>query len=168
MRALPWLARVSLTAGGLGYARFASGTWGSLPPCVAVAVLVWGDQPVWMVNAVLALMGLWSAVACVRFGAAAEWAVGRKDAGCVVADEVAGMCIALAGLQWWSPAEAEGAWRSGAQIAAAFLLFRFFDVAKLPPCNALQRVRGGWGILLDDVIAGVYASVCVHLLTWAR
>lgn len=164
MRSLPWFARVSLTAGGLGYARFASGTWGSLPPCVAVAVLVWGDQPAWIINTALALLGLWAAVACVRFGGAAERAVGRKDVGCVVADEVAGMCISLAGLHWWDAGAPDSWWRNGVQIAGAFVLFRAFDVAKLPPCGALERVRGGWGILLDDLIAGVYAAVCVHVL----
>ncbi|MBL9140742.1 MAG: phosphatidylglycerophosphatase A [Phycisphaerae bacterium] len=155
-----------MSAGGLGYARFASGTWGSLPPCVAVALLVWTGQPVWIINTSLVLLGLWASVACVRFGKAAEWAVGAKDPGCVVADEVAGMCIALLGLQWWLPGEAGDRWwwHSGVQLLAAFLLFRFFDVLKPPPCGQLQRVRGGWGILLDDVFAGVYASVCVHLL----
>lgn len=164
MRSLPWLARFSLSAGGLGYARFASGTWGSLPPCVMVALLVWGGQPVWMINTALGLMGLWAAVACVRFGGDAEMAVGSKDCGCVVADEVAGMCIALAGLQWWMPGTEGWWWRDGVQIAVAFVLFRAFDVVKPPPCRQIQNVRGGWGILLDDVLAGVYASVCVHLL----
>lgn len=164
MRSLPWCARWSLSAGGLGYARFASGTWGSLPPCVLVAGLVWAGQPVWVVNTALALLGLWAAVACVRFGPAAERAVGVKDPGCVVADEVAGMCIALIGLQWAMPGADGWAQAASVQIVLAFVAFRFFDVVKLPPCNQVQRVRGGWGILLDDVIAGVYASVCVHLL----
>ncbi len=168
MRALPWFARFSLSAGGLGYARFASGTWGSLPPCVLVALLLRFDQPLWVVNTSLAFMGLWAAVACVRFGSQAEWAVGAKDPGCVVADEVVGMCIALISLQWLTPGSQSGVlcwwWQSGYQLGLAFVLFRFFDVVKLPPCQQLQRVRGGWGILLDDIIAGVYASICVHLL----
>lgn len=164
MRALPWLARWSLSAGGLGYARFASGTWGSLPPCALVLALVWLAQPLWVVNAALALLGLWGAVACVRFGGAAERAVGTKDAGCVVADEVTGMCIALLGLRWASP-ESEGWWWSTLwQVGAAFVLFRIFDVLKPPPCAQVQRLRGGWGILMDDVLAGVYASVCMHLI----
>lgn len=176
MRSLPWLARFSLTAGGLGYMPLASGTWGSLPPCLLVLLLLCSGQPVWMTQVILALLALWGAVSCIRFGTAAEQAVGVKDPGCVVADEVAGMCIALAGMSWCelggtgcgeascaAECTAEGC-RIAWQVAGAFLLFRVFDVIKPPPCGTLQRVRGGWGILLDDLLAGVYAAVCLRLV----
>lgn len=164
MRVLPWFARFSLSAGGLGYARFASGTWGSLPPCVLVLGLVWAGQPAWVINTSLLLLGLWGAVACVRFGLAAERAVGLKDPGCVVADEVAGMCIALAGLRWAMPPEEGWLTVSSLQVLWAFLAFRAADIVKPPPCRQLQALRGGWGILADDVLAGVYASVFMHVI----
>jgi phosphatidylglycerophosphatase A len=139
-----------------------------------VGVLLWTEQPLWVIIVCVALMGVWAAVACVRFGGDAERAVGSKDAGCVVADEVAGMCIALAGLQWWNAAGTAGAaateswwWHSGVQVAWAFVLFRIMDIVKPPPCRQIQEMRGGWGILMDDVLAGVYASVVVHLITFA-
>jgi len=46
----------------------------------------------------------------------------------------------------------------------AFLLFRAFDIVKPPPCRALQAVKGGRGILLDDVFAGIYACVLMHVV----
>ena len=90
---MPWFPRFSLTVGGLGFQRFASGTWGSLPPCVAVLVLVavlpagWG----WVIDAVLAAMLLWAIVGCELWGAKAEEMLGLKDPSCVVLDEIAGI-----------------------------------------------------------------------------
>jgi phosphatidylglycerophosphatase A len=160
--------RFSLTAGGLGFRPFAPGTWGSLPPCVAVAVLVvvLPADLKWVIDAVLAVLLLWSGWACVRWGQQAEDLVGVKDPSFAVADEVAGMAITLLGLRWWMrDAGAEGWWwKDALAIAGAFLLFRAFDVLKPPPCKGIQSMRGGWGILMDDVIAGVYASVVMHLL----
>jgi phosphatidylglycerophosphatase A len=49
-------------------------------------------------------------------------------------------------------------------LAMAFVLFRALDVLKPPPCRALQSIRGGRGILLDDVFAGIYANVVMHLV----
>jgi phosphatidylglycerophosphatase A len=102
----------------------------------------------------------------VRWGQEAEDLVGVKDPSFAVADEVAGMAITLLGLRWWMrDAGAEGWWwKDALAIAGAFLLFRAFDVLKPPPCKGIQSMRGGWGILMDDVIAGVYASVVMHLL----
>ena len=48
-------------------------------------------------------------------------------------------------------------------VAMAFVLFRILDILKPPPCRALQGVKGGRGILLDDVFAGIYACVVMHV-----
>jgi len=169
LAAMPWLARQSLTVGGLGYARFASGTWGSLPPCVAallaVAVLPAGWW--WGVSAVMLALLAWAAFGCERWGTRAEELVGTKDPSCVVLDEVAGMCIAMIGLRWPLRDEyADLRWLTTAVlgVAMAFVLFRALDVLKPPPCRALQSMRGGRGILLDDVFAGIYANVVMHLV----
>ncbi len=47
-----------------------------------------------------------------------------------------------------------------------FVLFRVFDVIKPPPCNRLEALPGGWGVMCDDFMAAVYAHVCVRLLAW--
>jgi phosphatidylglycerophosphatase A len=76
-----------------------------------------------------------------------------KDARQIVIDEVAGMAISLL----FVPKEIK--W-----YVIAFLLFRFFDIVKPPPARAVERVKGGWGVTLDDVIAGVYANVSLHMI----
>jgi phosphatidylglycerophosphatase A len=112
-------------------------------------------------------MLVWSVLGCEVWGARAEEALGVKDPSCVVLDEVAGMCIAMIGLRWPLRDEyADIRWLTTAVmgLAMAFVLFRALDVLKPPPCRALQSIRGGRGILLDDVFAGIYANVVMHLV----
>jgi phosphatidylglycerophosphatase A len=77
-------------------------------------------------------------------------ALGRKDPGAIVIDEVAGMALSVLLLP-----------RTAGVLLAAFVLFRVFDVVKPYPANALQRLRGGAGVMLDDLVAGVYALVAL-------
>jgi phosphatidylglycerophosphatase A len=51
-------------------------------------------------------------------------------------------------------------------ICAGFVLFRIFDILKPFPIKNLQRLPGGWGIVADDVVAGIYASLILFLLTF--
>jgi phosphatidylglycerophosphatase A len=85
--------------------------------------------------------------------------MGVEDPGRVVADEVAGMWVSLLAL----PLTATTA-------AAAFVLFRVFDVFKPYPARDLERLPGGWGIMCDDVMAGVYANLVLRagLLAWPQ
>lgn len=76
------------------------------------------------------------------------------DPGWFVLDETAGVWIATIPL-------AQPTW---AGVGLAFLLFRVFDIWKPPPVRTLERVGGGWGIVLDDLVAGVYALLL--LLVW--
>jgi phosphatidylglycerophosphatase A len=92
----------------------------------------------------LAGVGIWSA-------SEAERHFGRTDPGYIVIDEVVGMLVTLAFL----PVNATG-------ILVAFLLFRVFDVVKPWPARRFERLHGGLGVMLDDVMAGVYA----HLVMW--
>ncbi len=154
-----------LTAGGLCHMRPASGTWGSTPP-PALALL-----PVWLaaanaiaINAALVVMGVLFSWACVAFGHFAEERWGKKDPGQVVADEVAGQCIALLALPW-QPMTDFASLRYDVLLAGgAFIAFRIFDIIKPPPANALQRLKAGWGILVDDLFAGAYALIVVQLV----
>jgi phosphatidylglycerophosphatase A len=81
----------------------------------------------------------------------AERSLGRKDPSEVVIDEVAGMILATVGIP-------HGIYYFG----AAFLLFRFFDIVKPPPINMLQKLRGGWGIMVDDILAGLAANAILQ------
>ncbi len=163
---------LALTACGLGFLRPASGTWGSLPPVVVAVGLAWLGQPAWLIDVTLLLLLGIGIVACLRFGAIAERTFGRKDPGQVVADEVAGQAVTLlfipwAGLSGWggvvSPASMDPWLYNFVVGVAGFLLFRVFDVLKPPPANGLQRLPGGLGILVDDLVAGLMAAIVLQL-----
>jgi phosphatidylglycerophosphatase A len=82
--------------------------------------------------------------------------VGKKDPQIVVIDEVVGQWIALAGGAMYSPA----AW------ITAFALFRAFDIWKPWPVRQLEQLPGGTGIVMDDVMAGIYAALVLYLAGW--
>jgi phosphatidylglycerophosphatase A len=130
------------------------GTWGSL-----AAVLLWAAAALGQhVQGTTLFYGLlvWIAVAIV-LGVPASTIVAResenKDPGFVVIDEVAGQWIALLG----SPVD----WQ---HALIALILFRLFDITKPPPARQLERLPEGWGIVFDDVAAGLYAWGVASLL----
>ena len=143
-------ARVLATWFGCGYAPKGPGTVGSL----GALLVAWPlrHQPSWFF-ALLALIllapAIWSAGSTALL-------VGRKDPQIVVIDEVVGQWIALAGALRYAP----GAW------IVAFLLFRTFDIWKPWPVRQLERLPGGTGIVMDDVLAGVYAALVLYLAGW--
>ncbi len=98
-----------------------------------------------------------AAVAATLIGIPAATVVaresGREDPGHVVIDEVAGQLITLIGL---SPT-----WQ---HAALALVLFRLFDILKPPPIRWFERLPEGTGIMLDDVVAGVFALLCAHAI----
>lgn len=141
------IAMAYATLLGVGYAPFASGTWGSLAT-LPLAWLLARPGSVWLFAGATAVLSL------LAFPAAtvAERILGKKDASPVVADEMAGMLVTLVGVPFGLPS-----WTAG------FLLFRFFDIAKLYPANRVERLRGGLGIVGDDLIAGVYANLTLQI-----
>lgn len=165
----PWF---SVTAGGLGHMWPASGTWGSLPPALLMAGMAWTPAPGWMHWLVQLALAVLASIACVRMGDRVEQVLGRKDPGVVVIDEVAGMALTLAlavlgvaissgGLQ--RLAEPMPATLALAVAAGAFFWFRVMDVIKPPPARGLQRVPGGLGVLIDDLVVAPYAAIAVLL-----
>lgn len=139
-------AELLATWGGVGRMPFASGTWGSLAALPLAAIGAWHP-----------LYGLILAVMLFGFGVPAATRVARDrgvtDPGVVVIDEVVGMIIASLGV---GP--------DVVAILAAFLLFRAFDIVKPFPCRQLEHLPDGWGIMMDDVAAAVYALVLLHLV----
>jgi phosphatidylglycerophosphatase A len=153
-----------VTVLGLGLLKPAPGTWGSLPPPLLALALLWSDAAPWVVNGTLVALGAVFAIACVCLGGWAEDRYRKKDPRQVVADETAGQCVALLFLPWRSLAES-GAWTFNIVVAAAaFGAFRLFDIVKPPPIRGLQAVAGGRGILLDDLVAGVYALAVAQVV----
>lgn len=163
MKPRPELALV--TTFGLGHMRPASGTWGSIPPVVVAGLLVLAGatpaaHPVIYNGVLVAILVVFSG-ACVVLGDLAEARFNKKDPSEVVADETAGQCIALLLLPH---ATSSSPWKLVLMLSVAFLAFRFFDITKPPPARGLQSIRGGWGILLDDLIAGCMAFVVVQIV----
>jgi CDP-diacylglycerol--glycerol-3-phosphate 3-phosphatidyltransferase len=143
----------TLIASGMGAGRspFAPGTAGSL----AALPLAWLAAVDPYSGAVLAVI-----LFCVGIPAATSVSrsLGKTDPGLVVIDEVIGMIIAALGAKHCALAAAFGL---GPTLLAAFLLFRFFDILKPPPCRALEKLPAGWGIVMDDVAAGIYARIAL-------
>lgn len=139
---------------GTGFLRPGPGTWGSI-----AGLLLWlaaarflHPTPAQLAagTAIAAMLLLFAGIpAASRVAAEAA----TDDPQCVVADEVVGQWIALlpAALHpWWS-------W------LLALLFFRFFDILKPPPARQFDRMHGGFGIMMDDVAAGIYAMILVWL-----
>ncbi len=134
---------------GVGWSPRAPGTMGSL-----VALALWWPAGLW---------GLWlyaaGLVAAIVIGvpvtARAARVLGRQDPPMVVWDEIAGMGVALFAVPH------QILW-----FAAAFGLFRLFDIVKPFPIARLEALPGGYGIMLDDVLAGLYAALLVHGGLW--
>ncbi len=149
------LAPASLIATWFGCGRLPGmpGTWGSLAALIcAWPLITWGGVFLLpLATLVVFALGWWAA-------AHYETVSGRKDPGEVVVDEVAGQWIALLPLLFWPQADLPIA------MAASFFLFRLFDIWKPWPIGTLDRkLSGGLGIMLDDVLAGFYAALCLVL-----
>ena len=140
---------IKLVATGLGsgYSPFAPGTAGTLvaiPLYLALSSLSW---PLYLVTvSALTLLAVYAS-------GEAERIFDRKDSPRIVIDEIVGFLWSLAFV-------APTGWR----ITAAFFLFRIFDILKPPPARWCQdRLPGGWGVVGDDVMAGIWANVVLLL-----
>ena len=141
-----WLA----TGFGSGFSPVAPGTAGTLVAVpfgyLMTAGLVAHPIDQFAVLALVALVAIWSAgVTARRFG--------LKDPGQIVVDEIAGYLVAVALLP--------PGWLT---LAASFVLFRLFDIAKPPPCRWAEGLPGGVGIVADDLLAGLYANLVLRIL----
>jgi phosphatidylglycerophosphatase A len=145
-------ARMVASFAGVGFARTASGTWGSLaalPP----GLLLLAVSP-WLLLAgvvVVVLAGLW----------AIDTAEAGGDPGWVVIDEVAGQWLALLALPAPTPTLLFALW-----VLTAFALFRLFDIAKPGPVGWADRRHGATGVMLDDLLAGMLAGACLLAAGW--
>ena len=146
------------TSFGLGLSPIAPGSFGALVGVgyhVAIALYA---PPSWLIPALV--VGLVVVVAANHW--LTPWAVSywkNEDPGNFVLDEVAGYLVVpilFHGGELW-------------QVAlVGFLLFRIFDIIKIPPARQIDRnMHGSWGIVLDDIISGIYAAVAMYGLVWA-
>src|ERR1700761_8811031 len=153
MRKTPWAWTLG-TFFGCGLLKPGPGTYGSI-----AALLLWygAAHAFAPTPLVLAIATAVAALLATLIGIPAATIVaresGREDPGHVVIDEVAGQLITLIGLTPDIP-----------HAALGLLLFRVFGILHPPPIRYFERLPAGTGIMLDDVVAGVFALVCGHLI----
>jgi phosphatidylglycerophosphatase A len=164
-RAGDW-RRWVVTFGGSGMSPVAPGTMGSLAATVLLAIVLAllprlsvSDQALLTIWNLVLLGGiLVFGAMCVTLGGWTYAYYGRKDPGACVLDEAAGIC--LTALLVPIHPRGTGYWT----LVAVFVAFRVFDILKIPPAKQLERLPGGWGILVDDLAAAVYANVVCQIL----
>lgn len=149
--------RILTSVFGLGFLSVAPGTWGSLPSLIIFWMLASLTNNT-VVTAAMLILAVTGSIICVKFSPEAITATGKKDPSEIVADELAGQAVTFLGVSFLSE------YPVCITSAAGFLLFRFFDVLKPWPIRKLEKLPAGWGILLDDLLAGIYAGVILFIL----
>ena len=137
-----WIA----TCGPVGYLKFAPGTFGSLIGLVLVLIASGHIALFVVLLFVSVFLGIWSSGITSRD-------LSNHDPSQVVIDEVCGVIISFLAIPI-------GFWT----ILVGFIGFRFFDIVKPPPIRWLERFPGGFGIVLDDLLAGIYTNVILQIL----
>lgn len=154
--AAPWNASdylaLSIATCGVGYLPLIPGTFGSL---LSVGIFLLFTQIAAATSLVALVLLFIIAVTVTGIWAASrtEELAGRKDPGKVVVDEVAGQMIALLPVALFSLQPLTRG------VMVSFILFRLFDIFKPYPASRFERLKGGYGIMCDDLVAGVYAAV---------
>lgn len=152
---IPFLPKIIATGFGSGYSPIAPGTAGALS-----ATLIWGiisyfttATTLWWTTIALILifsgLGVWSASIVEKY-----WGDDPKK---VVIDEVVGVWISLLAVNGWFE------WY---YAVYAFILFRFFDIVKPLGVRKMENFPSGWGIMADDVLAGIYALIIIYITKW--
>jgi phosphatidylglycerophosphatase A len=131
-----------------GFFPVASGTAGTVVG-VGVVYLCW-ESSLWvqvLLSGILLGIGVWASNASYQY-------LHQVDSRHIVIDEIVGYMVtmlAIPATTYW--------------MVFGFVLFRFFDVVKFPPANLFDtRVKNGWGVMMDDVCAGIYGNVILHLI----
>jgi len=146
---MSFFIKLFATWGGSGYSPVASGTVGTLAAIPFYLLLARLPLPVYLLT-----LTAFFFLACWVSGRA-ELIFQQKDSGKIVIDEVVGYLVTMIAIPF--------DWR---YIVVGFFLFRFFDIVKIQPARWFDRqLKNGYGVVLDDVAAGVYAWLALWLLT---
>lgn len=144
------VALIFATGFGSGFAPFASGTWGSLVGLVFY--LLFKNFPPSLYS--VTLLGIFAI--SIWSSEIAEQHFNKKDPGEIVVDEIIGQLVSLAFLPF--------SWKI---TLLGFLLFRVMDIFKpFPACWFQDHLKGGWGVVMDDVMAGIYANLLLRALVF--
>jgi len=134
----------------VGYFPYAPGTLGTLAAVPLYYIISGFPYYLYLSFTILfILLSVWAA-------GIAEWIYQEKDPGYIVADEVAGYLVTMALVPF-----------TLTNIVIGFFLFRFFDIVKPPPSRQSERLKSGLGVVMDDVVAGVYANILLQIISRA-
>jgi len=131
-----------------GYSPLISGTVGSL--AALIIYLIPGFEQLFIIIPATMIFMVYG----IYLGNKFEAEYGKDPAQCTV-DEIVGMWISLVALP-----------KTVGIVAAAFFLWRILDIIKLPPARNLERLKGGLGIMIDDVVSGIYTLIIMHLVLY--
>lgn len=131
-----------------GYSPFISGTVGSL--AALIIYLIPGFEQLFVIIPSIVIFMVYGIYVGTKF----EAEYGKDPAQCTI-DEIVGMWISLVGLP-----------KTFAIVAIAFILWRILDIIKPPPARNLERLKGGLGIMIDDVISGIYTLIIMLLVVY--
>ncbi len=150
-----------VTGLGTGYLPIAPGTWGSGAISLIFLAVAWGSGGLAVcINGSLAVLCVLSAIGCVALGKFTERTFGKKDPSQCTIDEWAGQSLTYFLLPLGS-----NDWKAWLCVAAVgFFAFRLADIFKPPPARQIEKLPLGWGVLLDDLVAGIYANIACQLL----
>jgi len=131
-----------------GYSPYISGTVGSL--AALIIYLIPGFEELFVIIPVILIFMVYG----IYLGDKFEVEYGKDPSQCTV-DEVVGMWISLVALP-----------KNIGIVVSAFILWRVLDIIKPPPARNLERLKGGLGIMIDDVISGIYTLIIMHLVVY--
>lgn len=155
MKNFPLIHKIIATACGAGYFPWGPGTMGAIfAVALWLPLFLFVDYCTWMTITiatilVFTILGVWSSTIAERY-----WG---EDPSRVVIDEVVGMWITLLAV----PHQAK--WYT---IVTAFVLFRFFDMVKPLGIRKMEKLKNGYGIMADDILAGVYGAIVILMLNY--
>ena len=145
---MKWFNQMIATFFWIGKIPWAPGTWASLAAAGCFYPLI--DKPLVLLGILMAVYFLG-----VYTSGRLEMDLEEKDPSSAVIDEVLGMGVAMVAIPHQWPF-----------VVMAVILFRLFDIWKPYPIHRLEKLPGGWGIMTDDLLAGIYANVWIQIGEW--
>ena len=140
-----------VTGGYFGLSPIVPGTVGTIPGLLIFILISTQLYLYWIVTLLIIVIGIW-------FSSIAEKEIFHtKDSREIVIDEIAGFLITMSFFTIYDGWE---------YILTGFFLFRVFDILKPPPINRLQDLKGGWGVMADDLLAGLYSNVILQIVRY--
>jgi phosphatidylglycerophosphatase A len=133
-----------VTCGFIGYLPGAPGTYASILGCIIAYFFTFNSV---FGNAVFVCSLAVCSVVCINL-----LKYSGKDPSYIVIDELVGMFVTMTGFK-----------PDLLNIISGFILFRFFDIIKPPPIRNVEHFKGGYGVVADDVLAGIFANMFMHL-----